>query len=69
MSKAKYKKGRLITSLDELVKQPVVWHQIGGSHKVVARGWFLSFQLNFIYNQILVQRIYVADPIGGDSDD
>ena len=29
MSKPKYKKGRLITSLDELVKQPVIWYQFG----------------------------------------
>lgn len=50
MSKPKYKKGRLITSLDELVKQPVIWYQFGIGHKVLAKGWFLSFQVNFIYN-------------------
>lgn len=57
MSKPKYKKRRLITSLDELVKQPVIWYQFGIGHKVLDKGWFLSFQVNFIYNQILGKGI------------
>lgn len=70
MSKPKYKKGRLITSLDELVKQPVIWYQFGIGHKVLAKGWFLSFQVNFIYNQFLGKRIYTAELIeGGDCDE
>lgn len=70
MSKPKYKKRRLITSLDELVKQPVIWYQFGIGHKVLDKGWFLSFQVNFIYNQILVKGIYTAELIeGGDCDE
>lgn len=41
MSKPKYKKGAMITSLDELVKQSVVWQQFGKHHKIMVKGWFL----------------------------
>lgn len=65
MTKAKYKKGRLITSLDELVKQPVVWQQFGRHHKIMAKSWFLSYQLRYIYDQILGKRIYTAELVEG----
>lgn len=44
----KYKKGEPITSLDELVKQDLVYH----SDKIEASGWFMSYQLSYINNEI-----------------
>lgn len=73
MTKAKYKKGRRIDSLDDLVKQSIVWYicRPNGGGKTVPKCWFLSFQLNFILNQITRKRIYTAELIegGADNDD
>lgn len=44
----KYRKGELITSLDELVKQDLVYH----NYKIEASGWFMSYQLSYINNEI-----------------
>ena len=46
MTKAKYKKGRLINSLDELIKQQVVWQQFGRHHKIVAKNIFDDMNTN-----------------------
>lgn len=50
----KYRKGELITSLDELVKQDLVYH----NNKTEASGWFMSYQLSYINNEIKRNRIY-----------
>jgi hypothetical protein len=44
----KYRKGEPITSLDELVKQDLVYN----GDKIEASGWFMSYQLSYINNQI-----------------
>lgn len=69
MSKPKYKKGAMITSLDELVKQSVFWQQFGKHHKIMVKGWFLSYQLSYISEQIIGKKIYYADPIDGGNDE
>jgi len=48
MSKAKYRKGGKITSLDELVKQDFVYWR----DKITHKGWFMSWQFRMTCNAI-----------------
>ena len=41
-------KGEPSTSVDELVKQDLVYH----NNKIEASGWFMSYQLSYINNEI-----------------
>jgi len=56
MSKAKYRKGEKITSLDELVKQDFVYW----NDKITHKGWFMSWQLHMTCNAINHGVIFYA---------
>lgn len=61
MSKRKYRRGCHILSLDELVRQEVVFWV----NKPTARGWFLSWQLRMAANAIGNKGlIFYAMPTG-----
>lgn len=57
MSKAKYKKGALITSLDELASQELVYV----NDKITHCGWFLSWQFRLAKDYIERGVLYRAD--------
>ena len=58
----KYKKGDLITSLDEFAQQEFVWMH----DKVYHKGWAQSWRFLEIYRRIHGKDIYKAAPIGGE---
>lgn len=61
MSKRKYRRGSHIRSMDELVRQEVVFWMDKPTHK----GWFMSWQLGMIANTIGEKGIiYYAMPAG-----
>ena len=49
----KYSKGELITSIDELMKQDVVYIK----DRVMNRGWFQNWQLRFIFVMVHDRKI------------
>lgn len=55
----KWKKGKAIESMDELIGQEFVW--ING--KVYHRGWFQSWQLRSIVKSLYNGRIYSVEKI------
>lgn len=57
--KRKYRKGKQITSLDELAKQEFIYFH----HKITHCGWFMSWQ--FRMTQILLERgvLYYAEKV------
>lgn len=60
MSRRKYYKGEMITSLDELAKQELVYIR----DKITHRGWFGAWQLHLIAHYIENGDIYYAERIG-----
>lgn len=60
MSRRKYYKGEMITSLDELAKQELVYFR----DKITHCGWFGAWQLRLITRYIEDGYIYYAERIG-----
>lgn len=60
MSRRKYYKGEMITSLDELAKQNLVYFR----DKITHRGWFCAWQLSLITRYIENGDLYYAEKIG-----
>ena len=58
MSKKKWKKGEPITSLDELVKQEIIFM----FNKPTHYGWFMSCQFRMVYNLVREGRVFKAVP-------
>lgn len=56
MSKAKYKKGERITSLDEFIEQEFVYFPYGVRHS----GYAQSQQIRLVYLMIKSGRLYKA---------
>lgn len=63
MSKRKYKKGRQLTTLDEVGEQ--TWLIIDFGHKTITRhiGFVASMQFRVVQNQLLKGMLYAAEPI------
>lgn len=63
--KRKYRKGKQITSLDELYKQEFIYQ---GS-QILHHGWFGSWQLRL--SQIYIDRgwLYTAEKVDGENAD
>lgn len=59
MSNAKYKRGTLITSLDELAEQTFVYW--GSRLRPIHRGWFLSWQFRMAKNAVDRGVLYRAE--------
>ena len=59
MYKRKYKKGKRITSLDELYKQEFIY----AFHKITHKGWFGSWQIRFAQSCIERGRLFVAERV------
>ncbi len=57
--KRKYRKGSRILSLDELVKQEVVYFY----DKITHRGWFLSWQFRLAQKYVERGCLYYAEKI------
>ena len=64
MSKAKYKKGERITSLDEFIEQEFVYFPYGIRH----RGYAQSQQIRQVSNMIKSGRLYKAIKISEQSE-
>lgn len=68
----KYKMGDIITSLDELAKQESIYMFVRGGYnehwKYQSRGWFMSFQFNYILNKMIFGdfRYAVKQEIGNE---
>ena len=60
----KYKKGKQITSLEELVKQQVIY----ANDKITHNGWFMSWQISFAKRWLERGWLFYAEKVGGDSD-
>ena len=60
----KFKKGRQIKSLNALIRQVYIIHQIGPREFTRHYGWFQSWQLHYAMAQILKGRIYAAKEVG-----
>ena len=46
MNKEKYKKGAMITSLDQLMKSEFIWSDEGeNNHRIINRGWFQNWSI------------------------
>ena len=58
MSRRKYKVGKKITSLDELIKQEFVYIY----SKIYHQGWWKSYQFNYIIGCLARGVIYKAKP-------
>jgi len=56
---SKYVRGEQIQSLDELIAQKFIYF----NHKVYHRGWFRSWQLNWVAYAMYLGRIHKAIPI------
>lgn len=60
--KRKFRKGKRITSLDELAKQEFVYF----SDKITHMGWFMSWQFRLAQSYIQRGRLYYAERITDD---
>lgn len=59
--KKKYKKGEIITSIDELEKQEFIYISYGnGYEKILHEGFFKSWQLRLLAFYIRAGRLYSA---------
>ena len=67
MSKRKYKLGRRIKTLDELMRQEFVIHKPKNAprEKVYHCGWFWSWTIRATYLQVKSGSLYKAERIGG----
>lgn len=63
----KYKKGRRIKSLDDMMKQPCIiqWHREGDEEVTVPRGWFQCWQLRYAMSDIRFGNLFVAERVEG----
>ena len=59
MYKRKYKKGKQITSLDELYKQEFIYFH----HKITHNGWFGSWQVRMAHNLLTRGVLYYAEKV------
>ena len=59
MYKRKYKKGKQITSLNELMEQKFIYHD----NQVLHWGWFGSWQIRFAHIQMTSGRLYRAEKV------
>lgn len=55
----RYRKGALITSLDELRSQDHVYH----GNQIIHRGWFMSWQMSYAWRMIDCKALYRAELI------
>ena len=62
MYKKKYKKGKQITSLDDLMKQEFIYC----FDKITHCGWFGSWQISLAQRYIDRGWLFYAEKIGGD---
>lgn len=63
MSKRKWQRGDLITSLDELNKQELIWYDFGGGRgKVYHAGWWKSWQFHTLCIHLEGRRLYTVKP-------
>lgn len=66
-SRAKYAPGAPITKFDDLLKQRVVYVAFGYDKpfvvKPINKGWFMSWQLQFIDAKLKQRRIFYAVPL------
>ena len=70
---SKYKKGRRIKSLDDMMKQPCViqwhrnqWKRFGDDEGVtVPNGWFQCWQLRYAMSEIKFGNLFVARRVEG----
>lgn len=53
---SKYEKGKLIESLDELVKQPRIYL----NDKVYSKGWFLGWGIGWVIKWMEMQQVRYA---------
>lgn len=60
MYKRKYKKGKQITSLDELCKQEFIFF----FDKITHNGWFMSWQTRLARYYIEKGWLFVAEKVG-----
>ena len=58
MSKRSFEKGDRITSVDELLEQDMVIFSCGGFKKVYSKGWFISWQLNYVSRLLEYGNLY-----------
>lgn len=63
--KRKYRKGKQITSLDELTKQEFVYVNDSIRHK----GWVLSWQISLALRYIERGWLYYAEKVGAMNDE
>lgn len=59
-----YERGKVLTSLDELVKQEFVYWR----EKITPKGWFMSWQLKMTTDALSKGVIYYANKKGGIDD-
>ena len=52
----KYQRGEVITDFNEFLKQDFIYNR----HKILHKGWFLSWRLNFAAMQIRQGNIFYA---------
>ena len=55
-----YRAGDMIGTIQDLLDQKLVIQVLGPHVKVVTRGWFLSWQIQYALNQIRSGCIYKA---------
>lgn len=60
MYKRKYRKGKQISSLDELYKQEFIYFQ----HKITHCGWFRSWQFRLANDLMMRGCLYYAEKVG-----
>ena len=63
MYKRQYKKGKQITSLDELYKQEFIFDR----DQILHRGWFGSWQFRFAHNRMLRGYLHYAIKVGDEN--
>lgn len=61
MSKRKYQKGKLITSLDEMVKQEFIY--VGYQTRPIHSGWFLSWQFRMAKDFVETGKVWSAERV------
>lgn len=64
MSKRKYQKGKLITSLDELARQDFIY--VGNQVRPVNCGWFMSWQFRMVNDCVQKGLVWKAERVKSD---
>ena len=52
----RYQRGEVITDFNEFLKQEFIYHR----HKVLHRGWFLSWTLHYAVSQLKHGNVFCA---------